>query len=72
MNKKQLVMLAKKHHLMPALYNLEHLVWRLRKRGIVIDNSPMEAEEINETEDEIVSFYKDFLSRKETIKKYGQ
>lgn len=70
-NKKQLVMLAKKHHFMPALYNVELLISSLRRRGVYVGQSPMEVDEIEETEDKVVEFFKCYLNRKEMIKRYG-
>jgi hypothetical protein len=71
MNKKQLVMLAKKHHLMPALYNVELLFSLLRRSGLEIGQSPMEVDEIEETEDKVIEFFKCYMNRKEVIKRYG-
>lgn len=64
-------MVAKKHHLMPALYNVELLISSLRRRGIEVGQSPMEADEIEETEDKVVEFFKCYLNRKEVIGRYG-
>lgn len=75
--KEQAVGLAKKHNLMPELYNMEKINLLLREKGMNVDYTPMEATRFKcENEDDFVNCLKSYSNlekmKKEVELHYGR